>query len=105
MVNITDDLKCPLLWIGFGNVLLNPCYKMILEYTLDQLVEDVRCHEFMDVGTGEVMCKWLDVLNSQLAYVQEKNETYSNINADAILIPDGTRIPLCDNEVRLFMCS
>jgi hypothetical protein len=54
-INITDDLKCPLLWIGFCNVLLNPCHKMILEYTLDKLVEDVGSHEFMNVGTRKVM--------------------------------------------------
>jgi len=73
-VDITNDLKRLLLRICLCNVLLNPCYKVILEHALDKLVEDVGCHESMDVGTRKVMCKWLDsVKTQQLACIYTRN--------------------------------
>lgn len=40
-------------------ILTNPCNQMIFECSLDHLVEDVARKELMDIGTREIICKWL----------------------------------------------
>lgn len=42
------------------NPVLYPRHHVILECTFDNLVEDVRSDELVDVGTGEGLGKWLD---------------------------------------------
>jgi hypothetical protein len=41
-------------------VFAHPLNKMVLENPLDELVEQVWCDEFVDIGVGEVFCEGLD---------------------------------------------
>jgi hypothetical protein len=49
--------------VGFSvlhnQVLFNPCYQMVLEHALDELMEDVGCDQFMDISMWKSMCKGL----------------------------------------------
>ena len=51
--------------IGFGftvlnlEVLANPGHKVILENPLDNLVKEIGCKHFIDVGVREIICEWL----------------------------------------------
>ena len=38
---------------------MNPLDQVIFEYTLDELMEDVRCEQFMDISSRESVCEWL----------------------------------------------
>lgn len=40
-------------------VFTHPLNEVILEYSLDELVKQVRGDKFVDVGIWEVFCKWL----------------------------------------------
>lgn len=43
-------------------VLANPLNKVVFEYTFDELVEEVRGYQFVDVCAGEMLGKWLEGL-------------------------------------------
>ena len=40
-------------------VLTGPLDEMVLEHTLDNLVEDIRGDQLVDVCAREVICEWL----------------------------------------------
>jgi hypothetical protein len=40
-------------------VLTYPFNKVVLEHTFDELVEEIRSYQFMDVCPGEVLSEWL----------------------------------------------
>jgi len=40
-------------------VLAHPLNKVVLENTFDELVEEVRCYQFMDVCAGKMLGEWL----------------------------------------------
>jgi hypothetical protein len=58
-VNITYYLKSAALAVDVMKILSDPSNKVILEDTFDELMEEIRCKQLMDVGTGKVMGKWL----------------------------------------------
>lgn len=41
------------------DVLDYPVDEMVLKRALDKLVEQIRCQEFVYIGTGEIARKWL----------------------------------------------
>ena len=45
-----------------SKVLTNPLNKVVFEYTVDELVEEIRGYQFMDVCMGEMLSKWLEGL-------------------------------------------
>ena len=38
---------------------MNPLDQVIFEYTLDELMEDVGCEQFMDISSRESVSEWL----------------------------------------------
>jgi hypothetical protein len=42
-----------------NKVLVNPCDEVVFKYPLDQLMEDIRRNELMNVGSWELVGKWL----------------------------------------------
>jgi hypothetical protein len=42
-----------------NKVLANPCDEVVFKYPLDQLMEDIRGKESMNVGSFEIVGKWL----------------------------------------------
>ena len=59
MIKITHYLQSTLLAIGEMEIFTYPLNKVILEYPLDELVKDVWCEQFMDVGSRKTVCKRL----------------------------------------------
>ena len=59
-VNLLDDFSGLILCIcRQPNILNDPLNEVVLERALDELVEQIRGQELMDVRTREVVCKWL----------------------------------------------
>jgi hypothetical protein len=48
-----------LLAVSSHQVVFNPGHEMVLERTLDKLMEQIGRKNLVDIGTGEVMCEWL----------------------------------------------
>ena len=42
-------------------VALDPGYEVVLEDTFDNLMKEIRSHEFMDIHVGKFVRKWLKV--------------------------------------------
>jgi len=41
--------------VFLAQILLYPFDQMVLECTFDDLMEKVRCNQFIDIGTGEII--------------------------------------------------
>jgi hypothetical protein len=61
---------------------------MILECTLDELMENVRCYEFVDIRTGKVVRErlWIEKLSLD-EHTHDRAETNHQIAHEAIFIP------------------
>ena len=57
VVNIRKNLLCHFLAFVCLNPLLYPCYQVILECSFDNLVEQIRPNQFMNVSMGEIFSK------------------------------------------------
>lgn len=82
-------------------VFFNPGNKVVLECSLNQLMEDVRSHKFMDICSGKVMRKRLSKF--QCGGVKMMTKTHSDIITDTIIIPDSTRIKCFKKKLRLLL--
>jgi hypothetical protein len=58
-INVCENLLCLTLAVMSLNVFLHPVDEMILECPLDNLMEDIRGQEFMDISAGKAICEWL----------------------------------------------
>ena len=47
-------------------ILLYPFDQMVLECTFDDLVEKVRCNQFIDIGMGEIIHEWHKLPNNTI---------------------------------------
>jgi hypothetical protein len=86
-----------------NKVLANPCDEVVFKYPLDQLMEDIRGKESMNVGLWEIVGEWLfiqtQVISKQRDAVikcdekkgkgkkESKEYTYDDVTDKAILIP------------------
>jgi hypothetical protein len=59
---------CASLSMFFEQILVNPHYNMILECPFDDLMEQIRCQEFMDVSMRKAMCEWLQESASEYKF-------------------------------------
>jgi hypothetical protein len=59
MINILDNFPCSSGPICLLEVFMNPLDQVIFEYTLDELMEDVGCEQFMDISSRESVSEWL----------------------------------------------
>ena len=60
MINVLNNLQCPRFAIGMVQVFIDPRHDVILEDTFDELVEEIRRQEFMNICTWKSMCEWLE---------------------------------------------
>ena len=56
--------------------MLDPGYEVVLEDTFDNLMKEIRSHEFMDIRVGKFIRKWLKV--------SRKNQLISNTGYEMI---------------------
>jgi hypothetical protein len=63
LVDIVHDPLSFTFTVGEFQVFLHPIYEMILKSSLDKLVQDIRGDELVYIGTGEIICKWLERLD------------------------------------------
>lgn len=61
MIDVILDLVCSCLTMLYYQELIDPSYEMIVEPTLDQLMEDVQCDKLTDIRTREVICERLQI--------------------------------------------
>jgi hypothetical protein len=59
MIDVLNDLQSHFLAMSLKQVIAHPRNQVIFEYAFNQLVQKVRCKEFMDVGARESVCKRL----------------------------------------------
>jgi hypothetical protein len=45
----------------FFEILLDPCHEMVFKCSFDNLMQDVRCEELVNVGAREVIGERLNV--------------------------------------------
>jgi hypothetical protein len=61
MIYIGNNFK----GVGFSmflqEIVVNPCYQVVLESSLDNLMEEVQCEKFMNISPREVMSKGLNM--------------------------------------------
>lgn len=65
MINISDDLQSSGFAVLPMQILIHPFHEVILEGTLDYLVEEVGGEEFVDVRAGKAMSKRLHVFGQR----------------------------------------
>jgi hypothetical protein len=58
-VNVLNNLQHVGLSMLQSQILLHPCYKMVLECAFNKLMEEVRHDQFMNVSTQKSVHKWL----------------------------------------------
>ena len=58
-VNVIENFFCSSSAVCEFQVILNPGNQMVLEGTFDELVENVWCDQFMNIGSWEVVCERL----------------------------------------------
>jgi hypothetical protein len=58
-INVVEDLVGLCLTMGHNKIFINPRNKMILEYTLDELMQDVWGNKLLNISAGEIVCKRL----------------------------------------------
>jgi len=59
VVNILNDFLCSSRTICNLEVFLNPLDQVVLENTLDELMENIRCEELVDISSREAVSKRL----------------------------------------------
>ena len=52
-------------------VLTHPLNKVVLEYPLDELVEQIGSNELVDIRVGEIFCERLGAGGSRLVRIKE----------------------------------
>jgi hypothetical protein len=62
-----------------------PIDKVVLKCPLDNLVQNIRGNEVMNISTGEIVCKWL--VGKSLAHPIKLWFTYNKLRYKAILTP------------------
>jgi hypothetical protein len=45
--------------MGSDKIIMHPLYKVVLEYTLNKLVEQIRSEKLMNISTWKFMSEWL----------------------------------------------
>jgi hypothetical protein len=60
-IDIIHDLFTPLRAVRGEYVVLDPFDKVVLEGTLDDLMEDIRGDQLVDVGPRESIGEWLNL--------------------------------------------
>jgi len=59
VVNILNDFLCSSCTICNLEVFLNPLNQVVLENTLDELMENIGCEELVDISSREAVSKRL----------------------------------------------
>ncbi|KAF8223184.1 hypothetical protein L208DRAFT_1412282, partial [Tricholoma matsutake] len=62
MVNVLYDIQGCRFTVGNMQVVGHPSYQMIFEDSFDELVQKVRCKEFMDIHSWKPMCVRNDIM-------------------------------------------
>lgn len=57
MINVSQDRTSIL--IMSLDICFNPCNQMVFKSSLDNLMEDIRSYQFMDVGSWKAGSEWL----------------------------------------------
>jgi hypothetical protein len=69
--------------------LASTCYEVILEYTFDQLVKEIGCHELMNIGSREENCDGsflcVRVVKSPIIYIGAPSWTRISQEASYLL--------------------
>jgi hypothetical protein len=84
-INVIKDLICASLAMHRYKILCNPINEVILEDAFNQLVQQIRCDKFVDVGSREIIREWLQ--NNIRTLGLGFGNTYNNIAHQTILIP------------------
>jgi len=58
-INVVEDPVGLCLTVCRNKIFINPCNKMILEYALDELMQDVWGNKLLNISMGEIICKRL----------------------------------------------
>jgi len=66
-------------------VLAHPLNKVVFEYTFDELVEEVRGYQLMDVCVGEMLSEWLGGRGSQ--HIQRNRASEAGLAMTPSTIP------------------
>ena len=71
--------------MSFLEILLDPGDQVVLECTLDCLMEEVGSKQFVNICTREAGCKWLQIV--QLNFTLNMHATHIEIVNKTVLIP------------------
>jgi len=78
---------------------------MVLKNPFDELVEDIRRKQFVDIGMGEWMGEGLNIGHQTANKSNKEVTTHHNVSSDAILVPQYSRIKIAEKKVSFLMWS
>jgi hypothetical protein len=58
-INFRYYLCSALLRIGAFQIITDPCNEVVFETSLNELMEQIRGDQFVDICTGKMDCEWL----------------------------------------------
>jgi hypothetical protein len=77
----------------------DPIDKVVLKCPLDNLVQNIRGNEVVNIGTGEIVCKRL--VGKSLARPIKLWFTYNKLRYKAVLTPQFCRIERLKKAIRM----
>ena len=88
MINVVQYPLGPLIQIRGLDIIINPCYYMVLEDTFYQLMEDVQWQQIMDVSLQKIGRKWLNEVRSGYGlYARLGTDSYLDMSNNPIIVP------------------
>jgi hypothetical protein len=90
IINIRHDCCCCSRAMNENEILTDPGDEVVLERAFDDLVEEIRAQQLMDIGAGKSDSEWLyreSMMSSVDLGYKEKDTTYNNITNNAVVIP------------------
>jgi hypothetical protein len=87
MINVSYYFVCASLPMRFHKKLVDPHDDVVLKRAFDDLMEQVRSQELMDVGSSKAICEWLEQFTSEREAKMAIRTTYDNVSADSKIAP------------------
>lgn len=103
LINVLEDFKGPSLAIHYEEVFIDPCDIVVFECALNQLVEEIRWQEFMNVHARKVMHERLYQKLSQIQNSKSQTFAYHDVTSDTKLTPDDVGMETLDKKVSFLM--